>query len=211
MKINLKILLTQTVERLGSALAIFMIATSFFGCSLNEPTPEDIPELITKVTLQFVPSSGGETIIVNAIDPDVDGPQDIEIDGPINLIVGTTYMLTMQFINGLYSSGQDGYDVTTEVLKEGDEHQVFFAWGAGSFNDPVGTGNINSTGSVNYLDEDDNSRPVGISTMWSTASTSSSDNSFRILLKHQPGTKSDTSTSSDGETDLDITFTLNVN
>jgi hypothetical protein len=38
MKINIKILLTQTVERLGSALAIFMIATSFFGCSLNEPT-----------------------------------------------------------------------------------------------------------------------------------------------------------------------------
>jgi hypothetical protein len=112
-----------------------------------------------------VPSSGGETIIVNAIDPDGDGPQDIEIDGPINLIVGTTYTLTMQFINGLYSSGQDGYDVTAEVLKEGDEHQVFFAWGAGSFNDPVGTGNINSTGSVNYLDEDDNSRPIGISTM----------------------------------------------
>ncbi|MBP9926374.1 MAG: hypothetical protein KBF45_10300 [Cyclobacteriaceae bacterium] len=210
MKINLKILLTQTVK-LGWALAIFMIATSFSGCSINEPTPEDIPELITRATLQFVPSNGGETIIVNAIDPDGDGSQDIEIDGPINLTAGTTYTLTMQLINGLYSSGQAGYDVTAEVLEEGDEHQVFFTWSVGSFNDPAGTGNIDSTGSVNYLDEDDNSRPVGISTMWSTASTSSSDNSFRILLKHQPGTKSDTSTFYDGETDLDITFTLNIN
>jgi hypothetical protein len=107
--------------------------------------------------------------------------------------------------------GEDGYDITKEVREEGDEHQLFFSWSDGVFSSPTGTGNINSTGTVNYQDEDDNGRPIGLTTSWTSAASSSTGNSFKVLLKHQPGIKSNSSTSVDGETDLDITFPLNIN
>jgi hypothetical protein len=55
-------------------------------------------------------------------------------------------------------------------------------------------------------------RPIGLTTSWTSAASSTTGKFFRVLLKHQPGIKSNSSTSIDGETDLDITFfPLNVN
>jgi hypothetical protein len=62
---------------------------------------------------------------------------------------------------------------------------------------------------VAYEDEDPNGLPLGLVTSWTTVEESKSG-SFRILLKHQPELKNETSTSSVGETDLDITFTVNI-
>ena len=43
----------------------------------------------------------------------------------------------------------------------------------------------------------------------STVATSA-DGSFNVVLKHQPGVKSATSTANDGGTDVDITFDISV-
>lgn len=190
-------------------LSIFTVSLFLVGCD-DDPEPENIPELITKATLTFSPT-GGAPVVVTATDPDGEGPQDLQIDGPINLTKGTVYTLTIELINGLYEPDEEEYDITEEVREEGDEHQLFFSWSDGSFSSPTGTGNIGSNGSVNYQDEDDNGLPIGLTTSWTTAGTSASGKSFRVVLKHQPDIKSATSTSNDGESDLDITFTLNIN
>jgi hypothetical protein len=193
-----------------SLMTLCGVLVIFNGCKDDDPEPENVPELITKVVLRFTPP-GGAPVVVSATDPDGEGSQNLQLDGPINLVKGTSYTLTIELINGLYNVGQDGYDITAEVREEGDEHQLFFSWSDGVFSSPTGTGNINSTGTVNYQDEDDDGRPIGLTTSWTSAASSTTGKFFRVLLKHQPGIKSNSSTSVDGETDLDITFLLNVN
>ncbi len=194
-----------------SLLSLIGVITIFSGCKDDDPEPENIQELITKVVLRFTPA-GGASVIATATDPDGEGSQNLEIDGPINLTAGTTYTLTVELINGLYDEGEEGYDITEEVREEGDEHQLFFSWTEGTFSSPAGAGNINTSGLVNYDDEDTNARPIGLTTNWTTSATTRTQQTFRILLKHQPEIKSNSSTAVDGETDLDITFfPLNIN
>lgn len=185
----------------------------FPSCKQEDPKPEKIPELISKATLTFTPA-GGPPVVVTATDPDNAGVQDIIVDGAITLVKGTSYTLTILLVNGLYSTTQDGYDVSKQVEKEGTEHQFFFSWNAGLFSNPAGDGNIdNRNNPLNYGSSiDSNGRPLGLTTTWTTAMTAlTGSNSFRILLKHQPDIKSDTSTSNDGESDLDLTFSISVN
>lgn len=196
------------------AVAAIVFAVLAVGCSKDDPKKEDTPELITKATLTFTPVGGGTTIVVSATDPDGEGVQDIAVDGPIDLSKGATYVLTIELINGLVAVDQPGYDITEEVEEEGDEHQFFFSWTALLFSDPSGDGNfdvytdpVNYTGGANSIDA--NGRKLGLTTTWTTVASVVSG-TFRVVLKHQPGLKSDTSDSSVGETDLDITFALNV-
>lgn len=180
------------------------------SCDDEDPVREDVPELITKATLTFAPEDGGPEIVVTATDPDGDGVKDIEVDGSINLIMNKTYLLTLTLVNGLASPGDPAYDITAEVEEEGDEHLFFFAWTNNVFADPAGNGNVDSREDVvNYNDEDAVGLPIGLSTDWSAASATSTG-TFRVILKHQPGLKSTTSSSSTGETDLDVTFTINI-
>jgi hypothetical protein len=188
----------------------------FSGCENKDPEPENIPELITKLTLRFAPAGGGAVVTVTATDPDGEGVKDLQVDGPITLVKGTQYNLTLELINGLYAPGEEGYDLTEEIEEEADEHQFFFGFSEGVFSSPAGKGNIKESasdipGPINYLDQDKNGRPLGLITSWTTANASASGKTFRIMLKHQPDIKSTSSTSLDGETDLDISFILNVN
>lgn len=201
----------------NSFFAVFAASLLLLSaCNNNDPEPENVPELITKLTLKFTPAGGGSVVTVTATDPDGEGVQDLKVDGPINLVKGTQYTLALELINGLYQSGQDGYDQTKEILAEANEHQFFFSFSDGVFSSPAGTGNIKANasavaGSINYLDKDANNLPLGLSTSWTAANQTLSDKSFRVVLKHQPEIKSASSTSLDGETDLDITFVLNIN
>lgn len=201
------------MKRLFSlVLAVVLVVTGMLhltSCG-DDPEKENVPELITKITLTFTPAGGGDPIVISAVDPDGEGPQDLAPEGPIELLEGETYILSIELFNELLSPGEDGYDLTEEIEEEADEHQFFFGFSNDVFSSPTGSGNIApSTGSINYEDEDPNGLPVGLVTRWTTG-TIQSDKFFRVMLKHLPGIKSATSTSADGETDADVTFTLNI-
>lgn len=182
----------------------------FQACSDDDPKKENVPELITEATLTFTPAGGGAAVVAVATDKDGEGVQDLTVDGPIDLATGTTYTLTIELINGLADPSEDEYDITAEVQAEGDEHMFFFGWTNNVFSDPAGNGNIDTRGDdVNYNDDDENELPIGLSTGWTTAGSAASG-TFRVILKHQPGLKSASSTSETGESDLDLTFTINV-
>jgi hypothetical protein len=192
-------------------VAMTVVALALFTSCNDDPEPENVPELITKATLIFTPVGGGTTVTVNATDPDGEGVQDIVVDGPINLVKNKSYTLTVELINQLANPSDPEYNITEEVEEEGDEHMFFYSWTNNVFSNPAGNGNIdNRADSVNYNDRDENGLPLGLSTSWTTLDATASG-TFRIVLKHQPDLKSATSTATDGETDLDLTFTVSVN
>lgn len=180
------------------------------GCSKDDPQKEDTPELITNVALVFTPTGGGPSVTTSATDPDGEGVQDLVVDGPIDLAAGTQYVLTIELVNALVPIGQPGHSVTDEVAEEGQEHMFFFGWTGGVFQTPSGDGNIdNRSDEVDYIDLDAGGLPLGLLTTWTSASATGTG-TFRLVLKHQPGAKTATSGSTVGETDLDLTFTVNI-
>jgi len=183
----------------------------FQSCDTNDPKKEDVPELITKTTLTFTPVGGGNTVTVSASDPDGEGVQDLAAEGSIALAAGKTYELSITMINELAAVGEDGYDITEEVEEEGAEHLFLFSWSNNIFSSPTGNGNIdNRSDEVNYTDTDSKNLPIGLNTSWTTPQTGGVSGSFRVVLKHQPGIKTQTSGINIGETDMDITFTANI-
>lgn len=206
--------LNSVLIRALCSVCIVVLFVFISSCGGDDPKKEDVPELVTKVTLTFAPP-GGIPVVATATDPDGEGVQNITVDGPINLSSNKTYVLTIQLVNGLAPVNSAAHNITAEVEAEGDEHQIFFAWTNNAFADPAGNGNIdNRSDAVNYTggtnSKDKNSRPLGLTTTWTTGASTSTGGTFRVLLKHLPGLKSDTSDSNTGETDLDISFTLNV-
>jgi len=57
---------------------------------------------------------------------------------------------------------------------------------------------------------DGNGNPLGLSTSWTTGSNNLADGTFTIRLQHQPDVKSATSGASDGDTDFELKFVLNI-
>jgi hypothetical protein len=201
--------ITKT-NRFFTSIIITLLAI-FGACESNDPTKEDTPELITKITLSFVPEGGGTTITATASDPDGEGVKDIEVDGPINLEANKTYILKLTLINELAEQTAPEYNITDEVEEESDEHLFFFGWTGLTFSDPAGDGNVdNRQDAVNYEDEDNDGLPLGLQTKWKTGIEPGSG-TFRIILKHQPDLKSASSDVNTGETDLDVEFVINVN
>jgi len=171
----------------------------------DAPACENEEEIITDVILSWIPTSGGDTIVARAQDPDGEGPLDLLIDGPINLDESTDYNLMIQVRNEI-----EGEDITEEIREEDEEHMFFFAWTEGIFSNPAGDGNIDMRGdAVNYNDQDSNGLPLGLSTAWTTTAQNQ-NGTFRIVLKHQPDSKSASSTVADGGTDIDLTWNINT-
>ncbi len=180
------------------------------ACGQDDPVKENVPELITRVTLTFSPATGSP-VVASATDPDGEGVQPLVVDNPIALLSGQPYSLQLDLINTLLPSSDPGYSITDEVAEEGDEHLFFFAWTEGYFSSPTGNGNLDQRSDpISYADQDVNGLPLGLSTDWATGPPTSGTGTFRVVLKHQPGSKSATSRSTDGESDLDVTFPISI-
>ena len=173
----------------------------------DAPACENEEEIITDVVLTFTPMNGGDVVTARAQDPDGEGVLPLEVIDDIELLESTEYVLTLSLTNEI-----EGEDITEEIEEEDDEHMFFFEFTDGLMQSPAGDGNAdNREDEVNYQDFDDNSLPVGLETGWTTICTEEDlSGTFRIVLKHQPGVKSATSTIDDGSTDVDLTWTLNV-
>lgn len=196
----------------GAITTLVLMAGSliFSACSSDDPQKEDVPELITNVTLTFTPASGGAPVIATAADPDGTGVQPLATSGPITLSKGTAYTLELALINTLAKPTDPEYNITAEVEEEGVEHMFFYSWTNNVFADPAGNGNVdNRTDAVAYEDVDANGLPIGLHTAWTSVGAAVTGK-FQVLLKHQPGLKSATSTTADGEDDLNVTFDIEI-
>ncbi|MEM9985271.1 MAG: GTP cyclohydrolase [Bacteroidota bacterium] len=190
-------------------LGILLItAVVLSGCDTEEPDIVNVPETITDVKLLFTNDSDASDVVeARAEDPDGDGVEELQILDEIVLGVDKTYTLTYEILNDLASPPED---IGAEILEEDNEHQVFFSFTEGAFADPTGNGNIdNAADPINYNDSDENNRPVGLSTTWTTGS-SEVTGTFTAKLQHQPDQKTDNSTATTGDTDFDLQFVLKI-
>ena len=167
------------------------------------PSAENEEEVIDVVRLTFS-SATANPLIFEARDPDGEGTTNFAIP-LIKLQDSTTYQLTIQVENSVTKE-----DITSEIALEGDEHMFFFSFTEDIFIAPAGDGNIdNRNDELFYNDKDLNENPVGLSTLWATGAITANA-VFRVLLKHQPGIKSEGSTAANGETDIDLEFAIEI-
>lgn len=173
--------------------------------NILEGEGEEEEEEINEIILTFTPTAGGSAISASFVDPDGEGAGAPVIEDII-LAANTEYDLTVALLNTL---GTDPEDITEEIMEEDDEHMFFFGFTDGIFSNPTGDGNVDSRQDpLNYNDQDDNGLPVGLSTRWTTGAAASGE--FNIVLKHQPGQKTDTSDATVGGTDVDVSFSLSI-
>ncbi len=192
-------------ERLLIAL-LFLF--TFVACDDDDVPPEENEEeAITNVILTFSPQGGGSDVTATWVDADGEGAGDPVLTD-IELAVNTTYTLSMVLTNALDPT--DPEDITEEIEEEDDEHMFFFGWTDGLFSDPAGDGNVDTrSDAVNYEDPlDENGYPVGLETEWTTGDAATGE--FRVVLKHQPDIKSATSGATDGESDIDIRWDIEI-
>lgn len=161
------------------------------GCA-DDPSPVNEEELITTVEIELTPLvGGGNTVTLRYYDEDGIGSI-----SPVKTISGALaanreYTGVVTLLNESESPAED---ITTEVAEEANDHLLCY----------VVTG---LDVEIESIDSDDNARPIGLATLWSTGAASSGN--VKITLRHQPGTKTGVCPGT-GDTDIEVDFDIVV-
>jgi hypothetical protein len=167
------------------------------SCKKDDPIIENEEELITTLIYTLTPEAGGAPVVLSF--QDLDG-----VDGTIapiftggTLAANTSYNGSLQLLN---ESVNPAEDITVEVQEEAEDHQFFFQ------------NNISGL-SIAYTDEDENGHPIGLSSKIST--TGSGSGTITVTLRHEPnktaaGVSTGDITNAGGETDIEVTFDVEI-
>lgn len=179
------------------ALAISLLV-GLSACKKEKETPKTPheEEVITTLTYTLTPTAGGTPVVFSFKDLDGDGGNDPVIVHA-DLKANTEYKGVIELLN---EQENPAGNVTEEVNEESDEHQFFFQ------NDINGL-------HVHYMDQDKNGKPLGIKTHVVTGAQGSG--TLTVTLRHQPnkaapGVSKGEIANAGGETDIEVTFNVNV-
>ena len=180
-------------------LRILTIATvaiiSLNSCS-NDDKPVNEDEVITTVTTTL--TGGGQVITLTSRDLDGDGPNAPIITVSGDLTANTSYMGSVSFLNETETPAEN---ITTEIVDEGVDHQLFFQAPS-------------ALGTFTYNDTDANGRPIGIQFTLLTGNANSGN--LLVTLRHEPiktaaGVVAGDITNAGGSTDAAVTYPVTVN
>jgi hypothetical protein len=182
---------------LKSFYLFIILLLSVTGCKLEDPEIPNEEELITTMHFRLSPAGGGTPITLSFKDLDGDGGSAPVITSG-NLIKNTTYLGELELLNEQQSPP---VNISTEIKNEGEEHQFFFHT----------TGNLGIT--VQYDDQDSQGNPIGLKNKLITSGASTGK--LTITLRHEPdksapGVFSGNIANAGGETDIEITFDVEV-
>jgi len=177
-------------------LAIAMVSiVSLNSCSKDDDKPVNEEEVITTVTTTL--TGGGQTIVLRSRDLDGDGPTPpiVTVSGP--LTAGTNYMGSVTFLNETTNPADN---ITTEVLEEGVDHQLFFQAPS-------------TVGTFAYSDLDANGKPIGL--QFTLATATATTGGLTVTLRHLPnksaaGVAAGDITNAAGATDAAVTYPIVV-
>ncbi len=186
------------------------------GCSDVEDHDHDHDhdhEVITTVTLTFTAQASGDEVVATWADPEDDGSPVID---DIQLLDSEDYDLVVSFSNELEDPEED---ITPEIARESEEHQLFFIGSA--VTGPAGTGS-SAVVTHAYDDADSDGNPVGLSNTITTDAVGSGV--MTVVLRHLPfedGSSIKTGTLADdvaeggidalpGASDVEVDFDLEV-
>lgn len=178
-------------------IALLVIPVLFSTSCSNDDAPVNEEEVIT--TVRTTLTGGGQVITLTSRDLDGDGPNAPVVTVSGNLVAGTTYTGSTEFLNELEDPAED---ITVEVEEEGADHQVFYQVPS-------------SVGTVTYTDTDADGRPIGLN-FTLVAGTSGSSGNLTVTLRHLPnktatGVAAGDITNAGGNTDAVVSFSVAVN
>ena len=144
----------------------------------------------------MTPVGGGTTVTMTFTDLDGEGGADAVVTIEA-LAANTTYNGSLELLNETETPAED---ITAEIQEEDEDHQFFFQ------STEAGT-------SVAYADMDANGKPIGLASTLTT--TAAGMGQLTIILKHEPtkdaaGVSDGNIANAGGETDIEVTFDLDV-
>lgn len=177
-------------------LALIMFVVVFSACEKDDPEPFNGEEVITTVNYRLSPMGGGSDVTLNFVDLDGDGGNDPVITGG-TLAANQTYQGTLELLNESINPSED---ITEEIEEEDEEHQFFFQ------------SNVSNL-AISYNDTDADGNPVGLSNTLMTGDAATG--TITIILRHEPnksasGVADGDITNAGGETDIEVTFPMEV-
>lgn len=175
------------------------VALSFSSCKKDEPDDPIIPneeEVITTLNFELTPQGGGSPITLTFQDLDGDGGNDPIISDAV-LATNTVYSGKLELLNEIANPTEN---ITDEVAEEAVEHQFFFQTTVDGL-------------TMAYADQDANGNPIGIETTVTTGAAGSG--TITVILKHEPnktatGVADGNVANAGGETDIEVTFSVDV-
>ena len=175
-------------------LPLFVL--TLISCDPDDPDPVNEEEVITTLTYSLQPTAGGSAVVFSFRDTDGDGGMDPVISAG-TLAANTEYNGSITLLNETEDPAED---ITEEVQEEDDEHQMFY----------VVSG---ADATVTYLDQDGDGNPIGLLTRLVTGGAG--QGSLTVILRHEPekdaeGVASGDPTNAGGETDIEVTFNLDI-
>ena len=176
-----------------TGLFIFINACDKNGGADNEQ--ELITTLIYSLN-QIGPSTDSVIMTFRDLDGDGGNPPTISVSGPLK--ANSAYQATLRLLN---ESVTPADDITEEIRADDEAHQFFFS--------KTGTLNINTS----YTDTDSVGKPVGISSAIVVGGPSSGK--IVITLRHEPnksapGVSNGDITNAGGETDIEVSFDVDI-
>jgi len=177
-------------------VAFCTLAVLISSCEKTEPENPNQEELITTVNYTLTPTDGGSAVTLTFMDLDGDGGDTPIIQGG-SLLANTSYSGSIELLN---ESASPAEDITEEVAAEKEEHQFFFESTVSGL-------------SITYADEDANQKPVGLANNLTTGDAASG--TLKVTLLHEPvkdaeGVADGDISNAQGETDIEITFPIDV-
>ncbi len=180
-----------------TAMAIGLFALSSCTKEKTDPVIPNEEELITTFTYTLISSDLSDT--ATFVFKDLDGPggnaPELTSD---TLLANTLYNGSLTLLNEQEVPAED---ITEEVEEEGAEHQFFY--------DTKNTLSIN----ILYADADIDGNPIGLKT---TLETMGAENGvLQITLRHMPdktapGVADNDITNAGGETDIEVSFDVEI-
>ena len=177
-------------------VALFLTAFSLTSCEKDDPIVPNEEEVITTLTYTLTPTDGGDPIVFSFRDLDGDGGNSPMISND-TLSANSNYTGVLSLLN---EQEDPATNITDEILAEDEDHQFFFQ------------SSITGT-TVTYTDEDGQGNPIGITT--DLATTAVGSGTLTIILRHEPaksasGVSDGLIANAGGETDIEVTFSVDV-
>lgn len=178
------------------SLPLLILGTLIFSSCDDDPVIPNEEELITTVNYTLTPDNGEPSTTLSFVDLDGDGGNAPVITGG-TLAANLTYTGSMELLNEAESPSEN---ITEEIETEDDEHQFFFQSNA-------------SLLTVEYADQDGSGNPVGLQSTLTTGDPGSG--TLTIILRHEPdksatGVADGDISNAGGETDIEVTFPIDV-
>lgn len=183
------------MKKVQSLVVLIMGFVLISSCKKDPVVDPNENELITTVRVSLVDKSGGSTtpVVFEFKDLDGEGGAAPSKFDEIVLTKGKSYDCTLTILN---ESVSPAADITKEIVAEAVDHQFYFAASDGLV-------------TVTNLNNDSKGLPLGTTSTWTTGALTGTG-TFRITLKHKPGTKAAGDLVTVGETDIALDFRLKV-